>query len=140
MIIVYLASIIYNLIAWNLPKDIWIDSQIVVLTGNMEINPDPRNNTFSDQGCWICHWKFMDISTYVHEILSVIIIHFYPQVCYFFLHSETEIPSNFNLSIVEEDHPFHSFDLFWDAIWGIHKRKCNIDELIYEGIHTIWGK
>ena len=78
----------------------------------MEINPDPRNNTFSDQGCWICHWKFMDISTYVHEILSVIIIHFYPQVCYFFLHSETEIPSNFNLSIVEEDHPFHSFDLF----------------------------
>ena len=42
---VYLESIIYDFITWNLLEYIWIASQIFILTGDMEINPGPRNNT-----------------------------------------------------------------------------------------------
>ena len=54
MIKPYIRSVTNFLITWSLLEYIWDDSQIIILSGDIETNPGPKQS-FSSQGLKICH-------------------------------------------------------------------------------------
>ena len=54
MIKPYIRSVTNFLITWSLLEYIWDDSQIIILSGDIETNPGPKHS-FSSQGLKICH-------------------------------------------------------------------------------------
>ena len=60
MMWVYLASIFYFLIIWNLLEHLWIASRIIFLSGDSEMNPGLRSSSFN-QCLSIYQWKWNSI-------------------------------------------------------------------------------
>ena len=53
MIKSYIRSVTYFLVIWSLLKCIWLDCWIIILSGDIKINPGPKHS-FSSQGLQIC--------------------------------------------------------------------------------------
>ena len=47
-------TVTFFLITWSLLKYIWYDSQVIILSGDIEKNSGPKHS-FSSQGLKICH-------------------------------------------------------------------------------------
>ena len=56
MIISYISSVTYLLIAWNLLEYIWHASHVIILTSDVERNPSLKHS-FSSEDLKICHWN-----------------------------------------------------------------------------------
>ena len=113
---VYLFTTIYLLIS-NLLEYLWVASQIISLSGDIEINPGLKANALN--WCFlICHWNLNSISaqmfTKVSLLSAYISVHKFDIICLSETYLNSEIPSDDgNLEIpgcnlVKEDHPSNS--------------------------------
>ena len=65
MIKSYIRSVTYFLITWDLLKYTWHDSRIIILSGDVETSPGPKQS-FSSQDLNICHWNLHSFSSYMY--------------------------------------------------------------------------
>ena len=117
MIKPYIRSVTYFLITWSLLKYIWYDSRIIILSGDIETNPGPKN-FFLKPSLKICHGNLNSLSSCMYKknsLLSAFIsVHKLDIICLSetYLYSETS-PDDDNLeipgySIIRKDHPFNT--------------------------------
>ena len=67
----YLFTTIYLLIILNLLEYLWVASRIISLSGDIEINPDPKSNALNR--CFsICHWNVNNISAHMFTKVSLL--------------------------------------------------------------------
>ena len=108
---------IYLLIILNLLEYCWVLSQIIGLSGDIEINHGPKSNALNR--CFsICHWNLNIISAHMFTKASLpsvyIFVHKFDIICLSETYLNSEIPSDDkNLEIpghnlVTEDHPSNS--------------------------------
>ena len=114
---VYLFSTIYLLIISSLLEYLWVGSQVISLSGDLEINPGPKLNALNR--CFsICHWNLTSISTYMFTKVSLLSayssVHKFDTICLSETYLNSEPPFNDkNLEItgynlVREDQPSNS--------------------------------
>ena len=82
MIKPYITSATYFLITWSLLKYILYDSRIIIISGDIETNPDPKHS-FSSQARKICHWNSNSLSSHMHKSLFIVGFHFCSQIRYY---------------------------------------------------------
>ena len=114
----FLIRTLYVLITWNLLKYIWVLSQIIILSDDIEMNAGPKNNLFSNQGLMICDCNFNSVSAYTYTRVSPLsaYIHMYifDIICFSdtYLNSETSsVDNNLGIlvyNIIREDHLLNS--------------------------------
>ena len=71
MIKQYIRSATYVLIIWSLLQYIWYDSRIIILSGDIETNPGPKNS-FSNQSLGINHWNVNSLSSHIYKKVSLL--------------------------------------------------------------------
>ena len=64
MIESYIRSVTYLLFTWNLPKCIWLASQIITLSGDIETNHG-RKHSFPNKSFMICHWNLNSLLSHM---------------------------------------------------------------------------
>ena len=79
---VYLFTNIYLLITSNLLEYLWVGSQIISLSGYIEINPSPKLNVLNRCFSMLLEFK-QHISIHIYKSFSSISIHFCPQIWYY---------------------------------------------------------
>ena len=71
MIKSYISNVTYFLVIWSLLKYIWLDCLIIILSGDIEINPGPKHS-FLSQGLKICQWNLNSLLLHRFKKVSLL--------------------------------------------------------------------
>ena len=97
---------------------IWDDSQIIILSGDIETNPGPKHS-FSSQVLTVCQWNLNRLLSHMYKkvySLSAYMLHVCPQIRHClsetYLNSKTSADDNNveipGYNIIWKDYPFNT--------------------------------